>query len=60
MDECTHLGNYSIPVDPGLVEIVTAKETQHYSSWSTKNVFASKIPKLMVINQMNKLFVGVT
>lgn len=25
MDECTHLGNYSLPVDPELIEIVTAK-----------------------------------
>ena len=25
MDECTHLGNFSIPVDPHLVIIVLAK-----------------------------------
>jgi len=25
MDECTHLGNYSLPVDPDLVELVVAR-----------------------------------
>ena len=25
MDECTHLGNYSIPIDTDLIEIVTAE-----------------------------------
>jgi hypothetical protein len=25
MDECTHLGNYSVPVDPELINIVTAE-----------------------------------
>lgn len=25
MDECTHLGNYSVPVDPHLINIVTAQ-----------------------------------
>jgi len=25
MDECTHMGNYSVPVDPELIEIVAAK-----------------------------------
>ena len=25
MDECTHLENYSLPLDPELIEIVAAK-----------------------------------
>ena len=25
MDECTHLGNYSQPMDPDLVEMVVAR-----------------------------------
>ena len=25
MDECTHLGNYSVPMDPELIEIVAAE-----------------------------------
>lgn len=25
MDECTHVGNYSVPLDPELIEIVAAE-----------------------------------
>ncbi|XP_072351769.1 protein ABHD18 isoform X1 [Scyliorhinus torazame] len=38
MDECTHIGNFSVPVDPGLIIVVQAKEDAYIPRAGVRSV----------------------